>query len=96
MIVRFPFIFYFFSPNNYGKYTVMPIKYDDEKCYEFHDRDTSERCFLCNKNAQKLFIVRHIASSKMVHLCGECMVDNLSEFMLDNTRPWMGQNRGKI
>jgi hypothetical protein len=27
---------------------------------------------------------------KMVHMCGECMVNNSSEYLLDNTRPWEG------
>jgi len=63
----------------------------DEKCYEFHERDTVEKCFLCQENSSKLFIVRQIESMKMVHMCGECMVNNSSDYLLDNTRPWEGE-----
>ena len=68
----------------------MKCKFLDEKCYEFHKGDTAQRCFLCSENSQKLFIVRQIASMKLVHMCGECMVSNFSEYLLDNTRPWEG------
>jgi hypothetical protein len=68
----------------------MKCTYMDEQCYEFHEKDMAEKCFLCNQNSQKLFIVRQIASMKMVHMCGECMVSNLEEYLLDNTRPWEG------
>jgi hypothetical protein len=30
----------------------------------------------------------------MVHLCAECMVSNSDEYLLDNTRPWEG-DQGK-
>ena len=72
----------------------MKCKYLDEKCYEFHEKDVSDRCFLCSENSRKLFIVRKIDSMKMVHMCGECMVNNSSEYLLDNTRPWEG-DKGK-
>ena len=68
----------------------MKCKYLDEKCYEFHEKDSEDRCFLCNENSRKLFKVRQIESMKMVHMCGDCMVENSSEYMLDNTRPWEG------
>jgi hypothetical protein len=68
----------------------MKCKFLDEKCYEFHEKDTHERCFLCSENSQYLFTVRQLSSMKMVHLCGECMVNNPSEYLLDNTRPWEG------
>lgn len=72
----------------------MKCKYLDEKCYEFHDKDCTDKCFLCSENSQKLFVVRQIASMKMVHMCGECMVNNSNEYLLDNTRPWEG-DKGK-
>ncbi|MCE5275283.1 MAG: hypothetical protein ABFD70_05570 [Syntrophaceae bacterium] len=68
----------------------MKCRYMDEKCYEFHDKDVSDKCFLCTENSQKLFTVRQVASMKMVHLCGDCMVNNSDEYLLDNTRPWEG------
>lgn len=68
----------------------MKCKYLDDQNYEFHEKDTSSRCFLCTENSRKLFIVRQIQSMKMVHLCGDCMVNNSSEYLLDNTRPWQG------
>jgi hypothetical protein len=72
----------------------MKCVYMDEQCYEFHEQDIAEKCFLCSQNSQKLFIVRQISSMKMVHMCGECMVNNSDEFLLDNTRPWEG-HKGK-
>ncbi|HQG32802.1 MAG TPA: hypothetical protein PLA83_12805 [Deltaproteobacteria bacterium] len=68
----------------------MKCKFLDEKCYEFHEKDSGEQCFLCSANSQHLFTVRQLSSMKMVHLCGECMVNNSSEYLLDNTRPWEG------
>jgi len=68
----------------------MKCKYLDEKCYEFHEKDCADKCFLCSEDAEKLFKVRQVSSMKMVHLCGACMVDNCSEYLLDNTRPWEG------
>ncbi|HOO45070.1 MAG TPA: hypothetical protein PLM29_02475, partial [Deltaproteobacteria bacterium] len=68
----------------------MKCKYLDEKCYEFHEKDDPDRCFLCSGNSCKLFTVRQVQSMKMVHMCGECMVNNSSEYLLDNTRPWEG------
>lgn len=68
----------------------MKCRFMDEKCYEFHEKDVPEKCFLCTRNSGKLFIVRQVSSMKMVHLCGECMVSNSEEYLLDNTRPWEG------
>jgi len=68
--------------------------YMDEQCYEFHENDTRDSCFLCRRNSQRLFIVRQVSSMKMVHLCGECMVANCDDFLLDNTRPWEGRRGG--
>jgi len=68
----------------------MKCKYLDDKCYEMHEDDVPDKCFICSENSDKLFIVRQISSMKMVHLCGSCMVDNSSEYLLDNTRPWEG------
>lgn len=67
---------------------MMKPKYTDEKCYEFHEKDKEDKCFLCASNGCRLFTVRQVSSMKMVHLCGECMTDNSSEYLLDNTRPW--------
>jgi len=66
------------------------MKCYDDNYYEFHEEDVPGKCFLCGKEFEKLFIVRHIASMKMIHLCPVCMVNNMSDFLLDNTRPWAG------
>ena len=68
----------------------MPIKYDDTDCYQFHENDDRDRCFLCLQNKQRLIIVRHIESMKLTHLCEGCFISNLSDYLLDNTRPWLG------
>jgi hypothetical protein len=73
----------------------MPIKYDDEKCYQFHTKDVPDRCFVCSDNSTRLLIVRHIESMMLVHLCPDCMVNDTSGYLLDNTRPWLGE-KGKI
>jgi hypothetical protein len=66
----------------------LKCKFGDERMYEFHDDDLPDKCFLCKCDTQKMFVVRDLKSRKMVHLCGECMVNNLSDYLLDNTRPW--------
>jgi hypothetical protein len=66
----------------------------DEKCYEFHEGDSEGRCFLCGAGSCRLFIVRQTSSMKMVHMCGECMVEHSTEYLLDNTRPWEGGKDG--
>ncbi len=66
----------------------MKCRFGDENMYDFHDADAKETCFLCRKACKKTFTVREIKSQKMVHLCGGCMVNNVSGYMLDNTRPW--------
>jgi hypothetical protein len=68
----------------------MKPKYTDEQCYQFHEKDVKEQCFLCTSKGCKLFTVRQVSTMKMVHLCGECMVSNSEEYLLDNTRPWTG------
>jgi hypothetical protein len=64
------------------------MSYYDKEFYEFHDDDSGDSCFLCSQNSSHLFVVRHVKSEKMVHLCQDCMLNNLSEYLLDNTRPW--------
>jgi hypothetical protein len=66
------------------------MKYDDEMCYRFHGQDVPDRCFACRRDAERLLIVRQIASMMLVHLCPECMLDHISDYLLDNTRPWGG------
>ncbi|HBH86511.1 MAG TPA: hypothetical protein DDY17_02770 [Syntrophaceae bacterium] len=73
----------------------MPIIYDDEKSYLFHDKDTPDKCFMCSKNTATLLVFRQIASMKLVHLCQDCICDNLGDYLLDNTRPWLGE-KGKF
>jgi hypothetical protein len=71
----------------------MPVNYFDADCYAFHERDDAERCFLCAGRPPKLIVVRHVASMKMAHLCERCFLGHLSDFLLDNTRPWFGPSR---
>jgi hypothetical protein len=63
------------------------MKYDDEKCYQFHEKDLPDRCFTCGQGAARLLIVRQIAGMMLVHLCPNCMVDHMDDYLLDNTRP---------
>jgi hypothetical protein len=67
------------------------MKCYDEGYYERHEHDTLGRCFLCGDLSERLSLVRHIASMKMVHLCADCMTDRMSEYLLDNTRAWKGK-----
>jgi hypothetical protein len=71
------------------------MNYFDEQCYRFHEKDMIDRCFCCSQSAPKLLIVRHIESSMLVHLCPDCMIDNISDYLLDNTRPWLGARGNK-
>jgi len=63
---------------------------EDEKSYRFHRLDEPDRCFACRGNSTRFLIVRHAESMMLVHLCPDCMVDRLSDYLLDNTRPWHG------
>lgn len=65
------------------------MNYDDIESYLFHTDDTPESCFLCSKDMPKPIVVRHIKTMKMIHLCERCFTDNLSDYLLDNTRPWL-------
>lgn len=65
------------------------MKYDDAKNYTFHEKDIAGKCFLCARNGDEFFVVRQISSMKMVHLCRDCMLKNLSEYLLDNTVAWL-------
>jgi hypothetical protein len=67
------------------------MKYDDEKGYQFHGEDLSDRCFACGRCAVRLLIVRKIAGMMLVHLCPDCMADRMDDYLLDNTRPWVGR-----
>jgi len=71
----------------------VAIRYDDEESYRFHEGDKENSCFLCHDGSKDLIVVRHIESMSMVHLCGDCMVKNLADYLLDNTRPWLGDKK---
>jgi hypothetical protein len=68
----------------------MSYQNTEEPIYKFHEEDAPERCFICKYPCEKTLIMRQIKSMMLVHLCPECMLDNLSEYLLDNTRPWGG------
>jgi hypothetical protein len=71
------------------------MKYYDEDSYRFHKEDNADQCFCCNQGAARLLIVRHIESAMLVHLCPDCMINNISDYLLDNTRPWRGAKTKK-
>ncbi len=70
----------------------MTLPFNDENNYLFLEGDVPELCFLCKENCERTIVVRQISSMKLVHLCPQCMLDNLNDYLLDNTRPWL---RGK-
>jgi len=67
------------------------MKYDDEKFYEFHKKDVPDRCFICSKDTAGLLIFRQIKSMLLVHLCRDCIYENIADYLLDNTRPWLSE-----
>jgi hypothetical protein len=67
------------------------MKYDDKKFYEFHEKDAPERCFICSKDTAELLIFRQIKSMLLVHLCPDCIYENIADYLLDNTRPWLSE-----
>lgn len=67
------------------------VSYDDERDYSFHKDDAEGRCYACRESDQKLLVVRHRESKKLVHLCGDCLTRDPGKFLLDNTRPWKGK-----
>lgn len=67
------------------------MKYDDDKFYEFHEKDSPERCFICSKDTAGLLIFRQIKSMLLVHMCRDCIYENIAEYLLDNTRPWLSE-----
>jgi hypothetical protein len=70
------------------------MKYDDEKFYEFHEKDAPDRCFICSKDTAGLLIFRQIKSMLLVHLCRDCIYENIVDYLLDNTRPWLSEKEG--
>ena len=73
----------------------MPVIYDDENSYLFHSRDRADICFACNEGSTGLLVVREIKSMMLVHLCPICLVNDSSRYLLDNTKPWLGE-KGKL
>ena len=69
----------------------MPTKYDDAKDYQFHEKDMPDRCFICCKDTGVLLIFRQIKSMLLVHICRDCIYDNIGDYLLDNTRPWLSE-----
>jgi len=71
------------------------MQYDDENSYRFHEKDAPDRCFICKEEIPNLMIFRHIKSMMLVHICKECIYENISDYLLDNTRPWTCE-KGKL
>ena len=67
------------------------MKYDDDKFYEFHEKDAPEKCFICSKDTAELLIFRQIESMLLVHMCRDCVYENIADYLLDNTRPWISE-----
>jgi hypothetical protein len=67
------------------------MKYDDDKFYEFHEKDAPDRCFICSKDTAELLIFRQIESMLLVHMCRDCVYENIADYLLDNTRPWISE-----
>jgi hypothetical protein len=66
-------------------------KHDDKKSYLFHKKDDPNRCFACGCGTERLLVVRHVSSMMLVHLCPDCMLNGGEDYLLDNTRPWVGK-----
>ncbi|MCK8601930.1 hypothetical protein [Desulfoferrobacter suflitae] len=45
-------------------------------------------CYLCLENNQELYLAREIRGGRLTALCSRCLLGNLDDFMLDNTREW--------
>ena len=71
----------------------MTLHYTDKKCYLFDPEDKEDLCFVCKYPAERLIVVRQISNMMLVHLCGECMLAKMDDFLLDNTRPWLGYQK---
>ena len=69
----------------------MPTKYDDARDYQFHEKDIPGMCFVCCKETTELLIFRQIATMLLVHLCRDCIYENIADYLLDNTRPWLSE-----
>ncbi|MCX5846084.1 MAG: hypothetical protein NTW12_06960 [Deltaproteobacteria bacterium] len=67
------------------------MKYDDDKFYEFQEKDAPDKCFICSKDTAELLIFRQIESMLLVHLCRDCVYENIADYLLDNTRPWLSE-----
>lgn len=67
------------------------MKYDDDKFYEFHAKDAPGRCFICSKDTAELLMFRQIESMLLVHMCRDCIYENIADYLLDNTRPWLSE-----
>jgi len=67
------------------------MKYDDDKFYEFHEKDATDKCFICSKDTAELLIFRQIESMLLVHMCRDCVYENIADYLLDNTRPWLSE-----
>lgn len=51
-------------------------------------RSNNGSCLLCSKLGQELFLVREVQSGHLKAICGPCLLCNLDDYLLDNTRPW--------
>lgn len=51
-------------------------------------RSVNGGCYLCSENGQELFLVRELSGGRLAALCSCCLLGNLDDFMIDNTREW--------
>ena len=51
-------------------------------------RPESGGCCLCRKDENELYVVRETSSGRLTALCSCCLLHNLEDYLIDNTRPW--------
>jgi len=51
-------------------------------------RSESGGCCLCLKNDHDLYVVREIESGRLATVCSCCILVNMEDYLIDNTRPW--------
>lgn len=68
----------------------MTLPFQDKNNYLFDAEDKDDSCFVCKFPEEKLIVVRRVSTMMLVHICGECFMKKIDDFLLDNTRPWLG------
>lgn len=45
-------------------------------------------CYLCSTSGQELYLVRELGGGRLAALCSCCLLSNLDDYVIDNTREW--------